>query len=121
MAEKLLTIMAQQRADFTRVFAGLADDSARAEFAEPAAFDAWRTDWQAHRPDPDLLQHANPRRIPRNHRIEAAIGAAVAGDLAPFRRLFDAVTHPREARAPWDDLSDAPRPDEIVRQTFCGT
>ncbi|WCR12191.1 YdiU family protein [Paracoccus stylophorae] len=121
LAERLLSMMAAQRADFTRVFAGLADGTARDEFSDREAFDLWAQDWQAQDPDPALMAHANPRRIPRNHRVEEAIGAAVDGDLAPFQRLFEAVTHPREDRPEWRDLARAPRPDEAVRQTFCGT
>ncbi|MDQ1898963.1 YdiU family protein [Paracoccus sp. WLY502] len=121
LAERLLTMMAQQRADFTRVFAGLADGRARDEFIDREAFDAWAVDWQAQNPDPELMRHANPVRIPRNHQIEEAIVAAVADDLGPFQRLFDAVIHPREARAEWDDLSHAPLAEQIVHQTFCGT
>lgn len=121
LAERLLTLMAQQRADFTRVFAGLADGSARDEFLDRDAFDAWHAEWQARNPDADLMRHANPLRIPRNHRVEEAIAAAVAGDMAPFRTLFDAVTHPREARPEWDRLADAPLDEQVVRQTFCGT
>lgn len=121
LSERLLTLMAGARADFTRVFAGLEDGSARAEFADPAGFDAWALDWRRAGPDPALMAHANPRRIPRNHRIEQAIRAAVAGDMAPFAHLFDALTHPREARDGWDELALAPRRDEIVQQTFCGT
>lgn len=121
LAEELLTLMAGQRADFTRVFAGLASDAARDKFTDPALFDDWVQRWRTQRPDPALMSLANPRRIPRNHRIEEMIAAAVAGDMAPFQRLFDAVTHPREDRAEWKDLADAPRPDECVHQTFCGT
>ena len=121
LAESLLTLMARERADFTRVFAGLSDGSARDEFADPAPFGAWTEGWRKHDPDPALLAHANPRRIPRNHRIEEAIAAAVAGDLAPFKHLFDAVTHPRDDRDEWLDLARAPMPSEAVRQTFCGT
>ena len=54
-------------------------------------------------------------------KVEEAIAAAVAGDMAPFRTLFDAVTHPREARPEWVRLADAPLDEQVVRQTFCGT
>jgi uncharacterized protein YdiU (UPF0061 family) len=121
LAEALLTIMAQQKADFTRVFHGLATGQARAEFADPTAFDDWHRDWQAHRPDLALMAHANPVRIPRNHRIESIIASAVAGDMAPFRQLFAAVTHPRTLRPDWEGLATAPLPKEVVHQTFCGT
>lgn len=121
LAEELLTLMARDRADFTRVFAGLRDGTARDEFKDPSAFDDWAPRWQEHDPDPALMVHANPRRIPRNHRVEQAIQAAVKDDLQPFRLLFDAVTHPREVRQEWVHLAHAPLASEAVRQTFCGT
>ena len=121
LIESLLQMMAEQRADFTRVFAGLSDGTARDEFADPAAFDAWARDWQALSPDTTVMVRANPRRIPRNHRVEQAIASAVAGDMAPFERLFDAITHPRDLRTDWADLAQAPTPAQAVRQTFCGT
>lgn len=121
LIERLLSMMAAERADFTRVFAGLSDGSARDEFTDRASFDAWARDWQALSPDRALMAQANPRRIPRNHRIEQAIASAVAGDMAPFERLFQAVTHPREDRADWADLAHAPTTAQQVHQTFCGT
>ncbi|MFV0386043.1 protein adenylyltransferase SelO [Paracoccus sp. (in: a-proteobacteria)] len=121
LIEGLLTLMAQQKADFTRVFAGLSDGNARDEFTDPAGFDAWAQSWQARQPDPALMARTNPRRIPRNHRIEQAIAAAVANDLRPFQHLLQATTQPFEDRSDWDDLATAPRPEEIVRHTFCGT
>lgn len=121
LIERLLELMAQQRADFTRVFAGLSDGTARDEFTDRETFDAWTRDWQTLSPDTNVMAQANPRRIPRNHRVEEVIASAVAGDLQPFERLFAAITHPRELRDDWADLSHAPYPDQIVRQTFCGT
>ncbi|NHF72441.1 protein adenylyltransferase SelO [Paracoccus xiamenensis] len=121
LVSRLLDLMAAGQADFTRSFAGLADGRARDEFLDRAAFDAWEADWQAADPDAGLMAAANPVRIPRNHRIEEAIQAAVAGDLAPFQRLEAALTHPFEARPEWDDLSRAPLADERVLRTFCGT
>ncbi|TJZ93746.1 YdiU family protein [Paracoccus gahaiensis] len=121
LIERLLSLMATQRADFTRVFAGLSDGTARDEFIERDAFDAWARDWQALSPDRAVMAQANPRRIPRNHRVEEAIVAAVAGDMAPFERLFAAVTHPRDLHEDWADLAHAPTTGQAVLQTFCGT
>ena len=125
LIEALLARMARQGADFTRVFHGLATGQARHEFAEPAAFEAWAVDWRARLADEPapkaVMRAANPVRIPRNHRIEAAIQAAVAGDLAPFERLEAALAAPFEQRPDWADLSDAPLPAEAVTRTFCGT
>ena len=121
LVERLLDIMAAQRADFTRVFRGLADGSAQAEFADPAPFAAWRSDWDARRPDLDLAARANPVRIPRNHRIQQVIDAGVAGDFQPFHRLNRALATPFDADPEWDDLCLSPKAGEEVRVTFCGT
>jgi uncharacterized protein YdiU (UPF0061 family) len=121
LIERLLTMMAKQRADFTRVFCGLADGSARDEFTQRDEFDAWARDWQALSPDIAMMKQTNPVRIPRNHRIADAIASAVAGDMVPFNRLLDAVTHPYEQRDEWADLSRVPLQSEVVQATFCGT
>lgn len=126
LAERLLTLMAADRADFTRCFAGLSDGTARETFSDPAGFDAWQADWQARLADeaePEaVMAAANPRRIPRNHRIEQVIAAARdEGDFAPFHRLDAALHDPLHNRPEWDDYALAPSDDEIVRRTFCGT
>lgn len=125
LIEQLLTLMAEARADFTRVFAGLSDGRARAEFADPTGYDAWARDWQARIAGlgdaAQVMARANPRRIPRNHRIEAVIAAAQAGDDAPFHALDAALREPLQDRPEWDSLAQAPRPEERVQRTFCGT
>lgn len=125
LIEGLLARMGSGRVDFTRVFAGLSEGAAKAEFTEAHAWSSWAPDWEARlarEEDPvKVMRAANPRRIPRNHRIEAMIQAAVAGDMAPFERLLAACRAPYETRAEWADLAEAPREGEEVRQTFCGT
>ncbi len=129
LIETLLTRMAVQRADFTRTFRGLVRGTAAAEFREPEAWDAFAAQWadrvQAEGSTPDAARTraatANPARIPRNHRVEEAIAAAVAGDLAPFERLMAALAAPYAEDAALTDLEAAPRPEERVQATFCGT
>ena len=65
------------------------------------------------------MQAANPAVIPRNHRIEAMINAAVAGDMDPFHRLMAALARPYQETDP--ELHSAPTAQEIVPATFCGT
>jgi len=67
------------------------------------------------------MARTNPRRIPRNHRIEEVITAAREGDYAPFHALDAALRAPFEDRPEWRDYALAPQPQEIVRRTFCGT
>lgn len=121
LIERLLGLMATNRADFTRVFRGLVDGTAADEFLDPAPFRDWQRDWQALGPDLSLAAAANPVRIPRNHRVQQVIDAGVTGDFAPFHRLWAALDAPFEARADWDDLSRAPLETEAVRTTYCGT
>lgn len=125
LIEGLLTVMAKGQADFTRTFRGLARGTARDEFVDRAAFDAWAEGWQARLAQETgaeaRMRAANPAVIPRNHRIEAAIRAAVHGDLTPFRRLEEALAAPFDDRPDFADLEAAPLEDERVRRTFCGT
>ncbi|SFP09065.1 protein adenylyltransferase SelO [Tranquillimonas alkanivorans] len=121
LIQALLDRMAATGADFTNTFAALTDGTARDAFPDPAAFDGWAEAWQARRArgaDDAAMRRANPRIIPRNHRIEQAIEAAVGGDLAPFHRLTEALTDPTRDDA---ELAQPPSADEEVRQTFCGT
>ena len=121
----LLTAMAEGRADFTNTFRALVDGGARDQFLDPAAFDAWEARWRKRlgsEADPDaLMRAANPVFIPRNHRIEEMIAAAVDGDFAPFERLNRVLAHPYEPQPGAADLTRPPEPHEVVRQTFCGT
>ena len=119
LIEDLLRLMADERADFTNTFRGLVDGSARDQVVDRDRFDAWAARWQAAGPDPDRLASANPAVIPRNHRIEQAIQAAVAGDLKPAERLIAALSRPYTLTDP--DLTRPPAASEAVTATFCGT
>jgi uncharacterized protein YdiU (UPF0061 family) len=66
------------------------------------------------------MDRINPMYIPRNHAVEDALAAATAGDLAPYERLVDAVTHPFEERSDLADLT-APGPASDTYITYCGT
>ncbi|OYX41846.1 MAG: hypothetical protein B7Z02_14680 [Rhodobacterales bacterium 32-67-9] len=125
LIEALLSRMAEGRADFTRTFSGLAEGAAAAEFSDPSLFDGWAADWTARlarEADPKAtLRAANPVYIPRNHRVEEAIRAAVAGDLAPFHRLNAVLARPFDRRAEAEGYDAAPAEVEIVTRTFCGT
>ncbi|RBI82923.1 YdiU family protein [Rhodosalinus halophilus] len=125
LISELLDIMAAQGADFTNTFRGLAEGTARREFSDPAAFDAWEAKWrarlEAESGDPEArMLAANPAVIPRNHRIEHMIEAAVGGDMGPFHTLMETLATPYETpESPL--LVTPPRPEERVAATFCGT
>ncbi|WP_170358912.1 protein adenylyltransferase SelO [Ruegeria arenilitoris] len=121
----LLTRMAQNQADFTNTFRALGSDAARDQFTDPAAFDGWAEGWRARltrEADPAAVMHAaNPAFIPRNHRVEQMIQAAVQGDYGPFHRLNAVLARPYDDQHDAADLRRPPTQDEVVHATFCGT
>ncbi|MDK3073084.1 YdiU family protein [Sedimentitalea sp. JM2-8] len=121
----LLDLMAAGQADFTNTFRALAGTAARDQFADPEAFDAWADGWRARlRDEPDpvpVMNAANPAFIPRNHRIEQMIAAAVDGDYALFDRLNAVLKRPFDDQPDHADLMRPPAPSEVVAATFCGT
>ncbi|MEM6759590.1 MAG: YdiU family protein [Pseudomonadota bacterium] len=123
LIEALLALMQAHGSDFTNTFAGLSDGSARDQFVDRAGFDDWHARWSDHvgADAPDIMARANPQIIPRNHRVEAMIDAAVAGDMQPFDTLMTALAHPLALDPAFDHLRRPPTEDEIVPATFCGT
>jgi uncharacterized protein YdiU (UPF0061 family) len=137
LVQDLLDAMAQGKADFTLTFRRLGDAALEAAndgkvaalFSEPVAFGEWAARWRQRtlaEPQPPAVRqvamHANnPAFIPRNHRIEAVIAAAVANDYAPFEELIKVLAKPFEDQPEFADYASPPKPDERVCQTFCGT
>lgn len=125
MIESLLGRMATERADFTRCFRGLSTGAARDEFTDPMAFDQWAEGWRARlvqEAAPEaVMAAANPVRIPRNHRVEEMIAAAVAGDMGPFAQLQAALAEPYSPDPALARYEAAPLASEAVTRTFCGT
>jgi uncharacterized protein YdiU (UPF0061 family) len=136
LAQDLLERMAIGAADFTLTFRRLADaatgDDApiRALFADPAAFDGWAVGWRARLAREAVapedrraaMRLVNPAFIPRNHRIEAVIRAAEdRGDFAPLDTLLTVLANPFDDQPEFAEYANSPEPDEVVRQTFCGT
>ncbi|SEP57184.1 protein adenylyltransferase SelO [Thalassovita taeanensis] len=121
----LLTRMANNQADFTNTFRALSGEAARDQFTDPTAFDDWKPRWQARiasESAPQTTMRAtNPAFIPRNHRVEQMIQAAVAGDYAPFERLLTVLSRPYDDQPEAEDLTRPPLPSEVVENTFCGT
>ncbi|RQH15140.1 protein adenylyltransferase SelO [Bradyrhizobium sp. RP6] len=136
LIQDLLDAMAKNQADFTLTFRKLGDAAAddradvRAQFMEPAAFDEWAGRWRARlalEPQSAVERQAamhsvNPMFIPRNHRVEAVIRAAVNDDnYEPFEELVKVLAKPFEDQPDYAAYADPPLPDQRVLQTFCGT
>jgi uncharacterized protein YdiU (UPF0061 family) len=67
------------------------------------------------------MRAANPKYIPRNHRIEAAISEAEAGRFDSFHALNDLLAKPFDDQPGFEQYAQPPAPEEEVLQTFCGT
>ena len=137
IAEDLLERMAANQVDFTLLFYRLSsaaagdrdsDQSTRALFKDPAAFDAWAVTWR-HRLTLEreslgarkaVMLRGNPAVIPRNHLVAAAIDAAVDhADFSLFEELLAVLCEPYAEHS--EQYTTPARPNERVTQTFCGT
>ena len=68
------------------------------------------------------MRNVNPAFIPRNHRVEQALDAAIEReDFSPFADLLTVLSRPNEDRQGVADYADPPKAGERVFQTFCGT
>jgi uncharacterized protein YdiU (UPF0061 family) len=139
LIEALFNMMAANNADFTLVFHYLSqlnvqpsekDNDMRRLFDDPAQFDDWAVKWRERAGEEMLtdklrqagMQSVNPVYIPRNHQIEAAIRAAEdQGDFSVFHALHEVLQRPFTWQEGKDRYMQPPEPDEVVRQTFCGT
>jgi serine/tyrosine/threonine adenylyltransferase len=142
LVQDLLDTMASGKADFTLAFRRLgnvlgdaaldadADARLRELFTEPAAIDEWLVRWrqrlaqegQSGAERQAAMRAVNPAFIPRNHRVEAVISAAVANDdYGPFEELLTVLAKPYQDQAEFADYTTPPQEHERVCQTFCGT
>jgi uncharacterized protein YdiU (UPF0061 family) len=138
LAQALLDAMAANHADFALTFrrmcaaAETADGGAevRELFDKPEAWDDWAQRWRqrlAEEPQTPqehtaLMRQANPAFIPRNHRVEAALAAAIEhNDYRPFEELLLVLSRPYEDQPAFAGYTEPPGPGQRVYRTFCGT
>ena len=137
LAAGLLDLMHEQQADFTLTFRALCaavvpdgETTFRLRFADPASVDDWLTRWRARlgrqaqsaEVCAAAMRRVNPAYIPRNHRIEQIIAAAVERqDFSGFEDLTDVLRRPFEEQPGKSVWAEPPAPHERVLQTFCGT
>ncbi|MEY9562336.1 protein adenylyltransferase SelO [Sinorhizobium fredii] len=138
LVQALLALMHKGGADFTLTFRRLAssaeDAGADVELAKlfqaPETLSPWLADWrrrlarESRQPveRASAMRAVNPAFIPRNHRVEQAIEAAIEdADFSLFEALVDVTSKPYEGQPGHAAYAEPPQPDEEVLQTFCGT
>jgi len=125
LATGFLTAMEGKNVDYTLAFRYLADaalgreEPIRALFTDPSAYDLWSGHWRtrlardavAPLERAQAMRRVNPAFIPRNHRVEEALSAAVEhDDYAPFETLLNILSRPFEDQAKFAAFA-APAPE----------
>ncbi|GAA2176343.1 YdiU family protein [Arthrobacter parietis] len=127
IAGKLLTLLEEDHVDYTSFLRSLSAaargnvEVSRSYFADAARFDAWLAQWLTLNPSADAMDRVNPVYIPRNHRVEEALAAAVEDDLEPLGTLLAAVTAPFQERDGFERYAAGAPEDFGSYRTFCGT
>ncbi len=131
----LFTAMDGQNVDYTQVFRRLADaatgddNGLRGLFDDGGNIINWLISWQARLlRDPqnpaeraEAMNAVNPIYIPRNHNVEAALGAAEGGNMLLFNTLLDVLSDPFTKRDGLE-MFEGPAPHDFgPYETFCGT
>jgi len=132
----LFMTMDKGNADFTLVFRRLSNalrgdsELVRGLFTNPVDFDVWEQRWWRRfeqdgisaETSAEMMDSLNPIYIPRNHKVEEALAAAVdREDLVPFKKLLNVLTHPFDEFEGNEDYAEPAPPTEIPYKTFCGT
>lgn len=129
LIQDLLTAMAKGNADFTVTFRAIATANAGASFDDPEIFESWAQRWRKRLADEgatpesrrSAMVSANPWVIPRNHRIEEAIQAAIVGDFQLFYEMNAVLAKPFEEQTDFARYALPPTWQERIEKTFCGT
>jgi uncharacterized protein YdiU (UPF0061 family) len=129
LIESLLVWMRENKADFTNTFSSLSNAGNTMLYDDPA-FMAWHAQWQARlqqQPQPagevqERMRAHNPAVIPRNHKVEEALAAAVEReDLNVMQRLLEALAKPYDHSQERPEFSTPSGLTPGAYQTFCGT
>jgi len=136
LANGFLMTMQGQNIDYTQAFRALAEaqqgntSPLRALYDDPSKeLDGWLAAYfariveEAQTPQARAaeMNATNPLYIPRNHKVEEALQAAEAGDMAPFETLLKVLQTPFKEQPNAESYSLA-APDTFgPYKTFCGT
>lgn len=131
LVKRLLQVMYKQRADYTNTFRALSlAEPEKTGLADIDAFQDWYSQWQSRLSRQEesaesayqrMRQH-NPSVIPRNHRVEEALSAAVEqGDYRVMQQLLNALAQPYAYLPEQETFCRVPDPSGRPYRTYCGT
>lgn len=131
LIDSLLGMMQKHDADYTNSFLALTyDNTEDLVFSETDKYNDWHKKWQERLERQEqsieearkLMHKSNPAVIPRNHRVEEALEAAVSkNDFNVMERLLEVLSTPYEHTEDKKSYTEPPPPSDRPYQTFCGT
>ncbi|SOC11540.1 uncharacterized protein YdiU (UPF0061 family) [Ureibacillus xyleni] len=131
LIDELLDLMHKHRADYTNTFRGLTmGDMTGSSLLGQEDFKGWHEKWQARlfrqeqtkEEITQLMESRNPVVIPRNHKVEEALEAAVNGDYSVMEKLLKVLANPYDYSSELaNEYCSLPAPSNFPYRTFCGT
>ena len=131
LINELLALMEKYKADYTTTFSSLTAGNLDSQVMfEEEDFKKWFIKWKERLDRQDesdeecfkLMRKSNPMVIPRNHRVEEALDAAVKNnDYSVMDALLKAVTNPYDYSHKYKEYADAPKVINRCYKTYCGT
>lgn len=129
--EELLKLMKKYKADYTNTFRNLTLGNINdIPMFDKEDFKVWYDLWQERlkkqsesiEDSIELMKNNNPIVIPRNHRVEEALDAAVKyNDYTVMEKLLDAINSPYDYSNINEYYSELPKPTSCAYRTYCGT
>ena len=131
LVRSLLGLMQEHNADYTNTFLALTfSQKGASSLYDAADFISWKERWQARltrQQEPEAAAHqlmrgSNPALIPRNHRVEEALAAAVINeDYSVINRFLEALASPYAHSVNQAEYALPPANSNLPYQTYCGT
>ena len=132
----LLWVMKDGQADFTLFFRRLSQvvrgvsNALEDVLEQSGAFDVWARRWRKRLNQDGVgaetraqaMDRVNPIYIPRNHKVEEALAAAVdQEDMTPFSEMLSVLNHPFDEVAGKEAYAVPAPVTDTTYKTFCGT
>ncbi len=131
LIEELFRLMHKHRADYTNTFRVLTTGQLQGmDMCNTKESDTWHKRWQerldrqegSKASSEQLMRDNNPAVIPRNHRVEEALEAAVErDDFSVMERLLAVLSDPYAYSPEQEEYAALPEPPDRPYRTYCGT
>ena len=123
LTKLFLTYLENNKMDFTMAFRNLprlfnGDDRL---YKKSPDLETFLGLWKKRVRKLDDLNQINPIYIPRNHQVQRVIDGAYENQFEKFHEALSVFTQPFKEDPDLKDWSLPPKPEEQIKETFCGT